>query len=101
MLALPVSQGMAGSPFSLLPCRLETEKGINYLGPFVALVLQVLDSMFVGAYLFCLVGMFRVLFLTTNACVDLGFIDGLPDELLADWTGFPAEVVDNLKGTGC
>ena len=36
-----------------------------------------------------------------NARVDLGFIDGLPDELLADWTGFPAEVVDNLKGTGC
>ena len=57
--------------------------------------------MFLGAYLFCLVGMFRVLFLTTKASVDLGFIDGLPGELPADWTGFPAEVVDNLKGTGC
>ena len=66
-----------------------------------AMVLQVLVCMFLGAYLFCLVGMFRVLFLTTNVCVDLGFIDGLPGELPADWTGFPAEVVDNLKGTAC
>lgn len=33
--------------------------------------------------------------------VDLGFKDGLPAELPADWTGFPAEVVDNLKGTDC
>ncbi|XP_044453161.1 uncharacterized protein [Triticum aestivum] len=90
-------RGMVGSPFSLLPCRLETEKGVSYLEPFVATVLQVLVCMFVGAYLFCLVGMFRGLFLTTNVCVDLGFIDGLPGELPADWTGFPAEVVDNLK----
>ena len=101
MLVLSGSQGLVGSLFSLLPFRLETEKGVSYLEPFVATVLQVLVCMFLGAYLFCLVGMFRVLFLTTNASVDLGFIDGLPGELPADWTGFPAEVVDNLKVTGC
>ncbi|XP_044453162.1 uncharacterized protein [Triticum aestivum] len=35
--------------------------------------------------------------LRRHGVTDLGFIDGLPGELPADWTGFPAEVVDNLK----